>query len=734
MAIKGSKILCAHNGYIFDNYGNQLGETKADVKMVLDWSATQSISGNYSDIVATITLYCNPVYRDDGTDLNYCFRVNHRNEVLDTHNDIDFTNVNDLESIIGNGKYYLLWDRFQQLLITDVDTNQFAFARFSGTSLSSDMSWFGYRPYQTKIAEVQFRVPHNLDGTKTIKISTIASFLLSVEGLYYYRIPNIQNNCVQVDTIELDTIPRQTDILTATNFTDEENPVITYNAQGNIKTLQAAISFDGSTPDVAYRNISAQSVTYTFNLTTAERDKLRAKVQGATSAPIYFLLKTERTDGTQTQAFISKAKRTITIVGCNPSANPVVKDIKEETLALTGDANSFVRYESMAEYTINATASKGASIVKQSVQCGSKLIENLPQGVIDNVESGTFNFYVLDSRNMAASTNVFKKLIEYIKPTCNQKLEIELSGETTAQIKLTISGNYYNGSFGAVNNELQLQVRYSNDSGTMGDWQAVNGTPTYNGNTYKLDILFNGFNYGKAYDFQCRAIDKLNTVITSQYTIRLLPVFDWSETDFNFNVPVNVNADSINMHNETIIRHNETANNTVLSATGGHIYLRPAGTDSTSGETIIYPNGDIKFGGAVTFADGSTSTTSAADYVVESGSAVMGSNGTWYWHKWASGKAECWGCRNFGSMAVNTAWGNLYRSAIFTQDLPSGVFKTTPDVININIVNGSFGGWICKHENTAPSAVTTGSFIYVRPASAQVSPSYIGFHVIGVWK
>jgi hypothetical protein len=85
-------------------------------------------------------------------------------------------------------------------------------------------------------------------------------------------------------------------------------------------------------------------------------------------------------------------------------------------------------------------------------------------------------------------------------------------------------------------------------------------------------------------------------------------------------------------------------------------------------------------------------------------------------------------------MAVNTAWGNLYRSAIFTQDLPDDVFKTTPDVININIVNGGYGGWICKHENTAPSAVTTGSFIYVRPASAQVSPSYIGFHVIGVWK
>ena len=112
----------------------------------------------------------------------------------------------------------------------------------------------------------------------------------------------------------------------------------------------------------------------------------------------------------------------------------------------------------------------------------------------------------------------------------------------------------------------------------------------------------------------------------------------------------------------------------------------------------------------------------------------MGSNGTWYWRKWLSGKAEAWGCRNFGNMAVNTAWGNLFRSEIFTQDLPYDVFIRTPDSININIVHGGYGGWICKHEQTAPSADTTGSFIYVRPAGATVTTSNLGFHIIGEWK
>jgi hypothetical protein len=527
---------------------------------------------------------------------------------------------------------------------------------------------------------------------------------------------------------------------TALNFTDEEDPALNYNATtatsrdtifpvaDTITSLQVALSFDGNTADIAYRDIPVGSTYYKFNLTTAEREVLRKKAQGSQSVPIYYLIKVTRVAGSNTATLVSKTQRVLTIVGCNPTLNPTVKDIKPETLALTGNENTIVRYESMVEYAINATASKHATIVSQSVQCGSKTITNLPNGVIQDVESGTFYFHVADSRNMGAATTLTKNTIQYVKPTCYQNLEIGLSGETDAVIELEINGNYFNGSFGVANNTLKLEVRYTDDNGTMGEWQTLSGTPTYSNSTYKLNTTFSGFNYGKAYVFQCRATDKLNVVQSSQYTIRLLPVFDWSENNFNFNVPVQ-------MDEKTVLRHGKDTNNTVLSASGGHIYLRPGGTDNTSGETIFYPDGRVKFGGTVTFADGTTNSGSnVADYIVETGETAMGSNGTWYWAKWASGKSECWGCRNFGNMAVTTAWGNLYRSNVFSQALPDKLFKTTPDVINMNIVNSNFGGWLCKHENSAPSAVTTGSYMFVRPASATVSPTYIGFHVIGLWK
>lgn len=615
----------------------------------------------------------------------------------------------------------------------------------------------------------KFTVYHELDGTAAILYRHAFYGIVDKnnEKIFSHDSINTMRLSISLPQIDRAVIPTMADM-----FTDEANPNFSYEAvtgisnvyyyytkrarpemhkiEDTITSLQAALSLDGETIDIPFRDIPIGSTTYRFELTEADRDVLRQKAQGSNTVPIYYITKVKREVSYDTSysnyyksgEFINKTERSLTIVGCNPVLNPTVKDINPDTLALTGDENTFVRYESMAEYAINATPSKHATIVSQSVQCGNKTIKDLPYGVIDDVESGDFNFYVSDSRNMAAASTVFKNFVEYIKPTCNHKLEIALYGETEAQIKVTISGNIFIGSFGASNNPLKLEMRYTDDNGVMGNWGVIRKVPTYSASnqTYTLETTISGFNYGKAYTFQCRATDKLNTVESSQYTIRLLPVFDWSETDFNFNVPVNINADSINMNGEAIIRHNKEANNTVLSATGGHIYLRPGGTDDTSGETVISPDGSINFGGAINFDNTVNFNYSFTvggyilnDYVIETGSEAMGTNGTWYWRKWLSGKAEAWGCRNFGNIAVSTAWGSLYRSAVFTQDLPDGVFKRTPDAININFVHTDAGGWISKYQNTAPSATTTGSFVVIRPVSGNITPTNIGFYIVGEW-
>ena len=139
---------------------------------------------------------------------------------------------------------------------------------------------------------------------------------------------------------------------------------------------------------------------------------------------------------------------------------------------------------------------------------------------------------------------------------------------------------------------------------------------------------------------------------------------------------------------------------------------------------------DFEFNVPVSF-----SGETMVDFVVEQGTEAMGTNGTWYWRKWHSGKSECYGCRNFGNAAVSTAWGSLYRSEAFSQSLPSGLFNAIPDVIDISFRGAvNYGAWIARHETSGASTTNTGSFIIVRPASATLTPTYVCFNIIGRWK
>lgn len=136
---------------------------------------------------------------------------------------------------------------------------------------------------------------------------------------------------------------------------------------------------------------------------------------------------------------------------------------------------------------------------------------------------------------------------------------------------------------------------------------------------------------------------------------------------------------------------------------------------------------DLKLLGQLQLGD-----TTLADYVVETGTEAMGSNGTWYWTKWASGKAECYGIRNYGNMAVNTTWGSLYVSDMFTQTLPSGLFNSAP-FVNIDIHSSNYTAWVAKGF-TAGTTEKTNSFFVVVAGAVTMQQVHFGFHVIGRWK
>lgn len=263
-----------------------------------------------------------------------------------------------------------------------------------------------------------------------------------------------------------------------------------------------------------------------------------------------------------------------------------------EHVALTGSSDILIKNESMVEYQFIDMAQASSKIVSRTLTCGPITITDQQYGVIDDVPSGTFVFTAKDSRGLISIETVEKQIIDYLRPTCNQEVSTELEGETGARVKLRIFGNYFNNTFGAVDNTLKVEVRHTQLDGSMGDWVELTTFTDvkYDGNTYSLELEVSGFDYTQSIVFQSRVTDKLHTVISNQYTVKVTPVYDWGKEDFNVNVPFHMNG-------ETVLRHNITANNLVVSSTGGNIYLRPGGTSDTNGEVRIFNNGNVEIKG-----------------------------------------------------------------------------------------------------------------------------------------
>lgn len=335
----------------------------------------------------------------------------------------------------------------------------------------------------------------------------------------------------QSGTWTLDPIPRAAMILTAPNFNDEENPTITYSnpAGNNVETLQACILSSGyNTTYVAYRNIDKTGSSYTFNLTNAEREALRWGTINSNTLTVIFYIKTV-IGGVE---YGSATNKILTIVNANPTISPTVTDVGGTSTALTGDANKIIKGFNYVNVASNAKALKGASIKSQQITSGAAVI-NGASGSFNNTESADFTFTVTDSRGNTTTQTVTKEFINYIKLTCNL---IATNPTTDGEVTLKINGHYFNGSFGAVDNVLTVQYRYKENDGAYGEW--IDATKTISGNTYNTTLNLTGLDYRKAYTFQARVFDKAELIESSEKRVKSIPVFDWGENDFQFNVDV----------------------------------------------------------------------------------------------------------------------------------------------------------------------------------------------------
>lgn len=406
-------------------------------------------------------------------------------------------------------------------------------------------------------------IAHNADGTKSFSFSFSQQFNISYSGVGWIGTKSGSGSGT------LTTIPR-TSSVSSTSANIGENINITINRASGSFTHTLSYSFHNLSGTIASKT-SSTNVSWTIPTTFYAQIPNDKASWGRIICQTYSGNTLIGTSECRFDVYVNEATN-------KPGISATVEDINTTTLALTGDKNKLIKYYSKVRFNIDSTPKNGSSTkgiyinyLGNSFTGGSG---NHWAAEFSNVISGLYRCSVTDTRDFTTSVDVNKTLIEYVKITCAMSVS---NPTASGGCTLTITGNYFNGTFGKTNNTLTVQ--YKKDSGS---WTSV--TATKSGNTYKATVNVTGLDYTQAYTFQARATDKLATATTDSQTVKSTPIFDWGSDDFHFHVPVTVNGNSkaiqIGTGDADVYIHNTKSNK--------YLQLKDNGVISYSNSVIFH--------------------------------------------------------------------------------------------------------------------------------------------------
>ena len=243
-----------------------------------------------------------------------------------------------------------------------------------------------------------------------------------------------------------------------------------------------------------------------------------------------------------------------------PSVEVSAVDSNENVVAITGSNKIIVKGFSDVKVSTTATANNSASIKKATAYCGSTT-KTGTSVTFTGAESATIKAKATDSRDYSnEATASGLTLVDYIIPTIVE--DIQRASPTSDTVNISVRGKWYNGNIGKTKNTLVVQVRYkpkSQESYADAD-KYVDMNVTVDGDTYTATATLTGLEYTQAYSIRIRVSDALHeyngpvaeAIYRNTELSKGIPVFDWGEDDFQFNVPVKISEGSLTIGGTTL--------------------------------------------------------------------------------------------------------------------------------------------------------------------------------------
>lgn len=349
-----------------------------------------------------------------------------------------------------------------------------------------------------------FTITHDDDGTKTIPI--------------YALIPLSSSNGVNwtVDRdIELPTIPRANTL--KCSYTTLEQPLKFSISKASSKftsTINLSFYKENSTQLIGLGDIFSKTSSTSLTYTLTEK-QLNEVLSYNKSKNIVVAFVSITTYNGSTQLGNNGYLFNIPLKQTNPIVSATYEDTNSSTIALTGNSSKIVKYVSQPKVTITATPQQMADITSYSTIWGNSSSTTQETTFVNGIDSNILQVSAKDSRNWVGniSYDITENYIEYIKLGF-EKFTLERPETTSNTINANLNGVWFNGSFGANTNTIELKFRYKEKNGEYGEYQTITLTKSENNFSFKGSIG-SSFNYQKQYDFEFVLSDKVMSLITT---------------------------------------------------------------------------------------------------------------------------------------------------------------------------------------------------------------------------
>lgn len=367
---------------------------------------------------------------------------------------------------------------------------------FNQTNQSINSSSVGYSS-ALAIISGSTEITHNDNGSKSI------SFEACIEKSSYTAYD--PGKCYLSGSIVLTTIPRASTVV-CTNGTIGSAVSININRSSSLFTHTLKYSFGDLTGTIA-TNVSTN---YGWVIPT----EFYSQIPNSKTGDVTIFCETYQNENKIGDTKSYKFKVSVDEENCKPIADVTIETIDNNTLLLTQDSSTAIKFISNVKVTTIAEAMEYSTINKIEVLCGDGKNSSGSEALITAVESGDFIIKITDSRGCVTTVEKSISIIDYILMTLNANPT--RINPTSGKISFNINGNYFNSSFGANDNQIHLFFRSKEISsittydlsGENDEWTEL--IPEITDNKYSYNIETEDiYDYTKKYQFEFKVYDKL---------------------------------------------------------------------------------------------------------------------------------------------------------------------------------------------------------------------------------